>query len=464
MAAAFAIALIISLYISSFFFPVGSVRLLAGLIKPPADDIFDLKVTPGDATVPRGSDVVVQVTTGGFDPRKSEIHLRYQNSPNWEVHTMEVTPQNPPTFREMLFNLQEPITYFIDADGHRTKDFTIRVEDLPRVEKMDYTYNYPSYTGLAPNKVENATDMAALRGTVVDVFIHGSQPLSGGALIFSDGKSIPLQTAGERDVTAKVTVDRNATFRIKLVNTSKQPYTSLEEYSMEATEDGKPIIEFTKPGRDESATNVQEVFTELRAEDDFGINKLELHFSVNGGPEQAVDLFQNKGAAPKEISGSHTFFLEEYDLKPGDFVSYFGKAMDTASPANSVQTDMYFIEVRPFSKEYYQGQQGGGGGGGGGQQDDASTLSRRQKEIIVATDKLRRDKDKFKAKELADNYHALSSNQSKLIEQTDTLLGRLSRRGLTDQSKQIKKVPSQRCARCRRLNELSVSMKSAVVP
>src|SRR5262249_14999327 len=253
------------------------------------------------------------------------------------------------------------------------------------------------------------TDMAALKGTVVDVFIHGSQPLSGGELIFSDGRSIPLKPTGERDVTAKVTVDRNATFRVKLINNNKQQYTSLEEYSMEATEDGKPIIEFTKPGRDENATNVQEVFTELRAEDDFGINKLELHFSVNGGPEQTVDLFQNKGAAPKEISGSHTFFLEEFDMKPGDFVSYFGKALDTASPTHSVQTDMYFIEVRPFSKEYYQGMQGGGGGGGGGQQDDATTLSRRQKEIIVATDKLRRDKDNYKAKELIDNYHALSS-------------------------------------------------------
>ncbi len=146
LAAAFAIALIISLYFSSLFLPVGSARLLAGLLRPPSDDIFALKVTPGDATVPRGSDVVIQVTTGGFDPRKSEIHLRYQNSSQWEVHTMDVAPQNVPTFREMLFNLQEPVTYFIDADGHRSKDFTIRVQDLPRIEKMDYTY--PALSGI----------------------------------------------------------------------------------------------------------------------------------------------------------------------------------------------------------------------------------------------------------------------------------------------------------------------------
>ncbi len=312
LSGASAIALILGIYISSFFFPVGVDRLLGGILRPPADDLFELKVTPGSVTVPRGSDVTVQMTTGGFDPRSAQIHVRYQNGAQWEVSTMEVVPQGAPTFRHLLFNLQEPLTYFIDADGRRSKEFDIRVEDLPRVEKLNYTYNYPAYTGLAPSKQENASDMVALSGTQVDVLVHASQPLSGGSLIFSDGKTIPLQVTGERDALGKVTVDRNATFRIKLNNTSKRDNTRLEEYSMEDTDDEKPNVQITKPVRDETATSVQEVFTELQAEDFFGINKIELYYSVNGAPDVKVDLFQNKGAAPKEISGSHTFFLEEF--------------------------------------------------------------------------------------------------------------------------------------------------------
>src|SRR6266487_48287 len=61
----FAVALLISLYISSLFFPIGSVRLLAG--KPPAIDSYELKVTPGDTTVARGGDVVIQAIAQGFD-------------------------------------------------------------------------------------------------------------------------------------------------------------------------------------------------------------------------------------------------------------------------------------------------------------------------------------------------------------------------------------------------------------
>src|SRR5207249_1326780 len=83
----------------------------------------------------------------------------------------------------------------------------------------------------------------------------------------------------------------------------------------------------------------------------------------------------------------------------------------------TVTTDIYFIEVRPFGREYRQGQQGGGGGGGGGQQDDSTeALSQRQKEIIAATFKLIRDKANFKSQEWIDNIHAIGQSQDKLAD------------------------------------------------
>src|SRR5437660_8488282 len=229
---------------------------------------------------------------------------------------------------------------------------------------------------------------------------------------------------------------------------------------MEALDDQKPIVEFTKPGRDTKATKVEEVFTELRAEDDFGVHQLEIYYSVNGGPEQKVDLFATKCEHPKEISAGHTFFLEEYDLQPGDLITYYGKAVDTRNPANTVSTDIYFIEVRPFGREYRQGQQGGGGGGGGDQDDSTEALSRRQKEIIAATHKLVNNKDKFKEKEWKDNIHAISTNQSKLAEQTTTVLQRMSRRGLTNQDKTIKQLSENLKAAIDQMNPAADQLKA----
>src|SRR5215510_202496 len=422
----FAAALLVSFYLASVFFPLGAPNLFA--FKAPPVDARELKVTPGDQTVAKGDTVTIQAVAVGFDPQRATVHLRYSNSSEWETSTMEVTPQNLPTFRHLIFNLQEQLHYFVDAGGNRSREFTIDVADLPRVEKMDYTYHYPAYTGLAVKKEENAQDMVALKGTQVDVTVSGSQALSGGRVVFMDGKSVALQPSGEKTVLGRVTVDRTTTFRIELTNKDRKSYLGVEEYSMEALDDQKPIVEFRKPGRDTKATKVEEVFTELHAEDDFGVSQLELHFSVNGGPEQKVDLFASKGEKPKEISAGHTFFLEEYDLQPGDLVTYFGKAVDSRNPANTVSTDIYFVEVRPFGREYRQGQQGGGGGGGGDQDDSTEALSRRQKEIIAATHKLVNNKDKFKEKEWKDNIHAIGANQTKLAEQTNTVLQRMSRR------------------------------------
>src|SRR5215471_7288975 len=436
----FAVALIISLYVASLFFPVGFDRMFAwNLLKPPNADAIKLEVTPGDQTVPKGSDVVIQAVAFGLDPRRAEVHLRYANGADWEVSTMEPLPQNQPTFRHLVFNIQEPLHYFVDADAYRSKEFTINVADLPKVEKVDYAYHYPAYTGLAVKKEENGSDMVALKGTEVDVTVTGSQALSGGRIVFADGKSVALQPTGERTVMGRVTVDRNTTFRIELTNTSKAKYLDLEERSMEALDDQKPIVEFTKPGRDTKATKVEEVFTELRANDDFGVRQLELHYSVNGGPDQKVDLFASKGDSPKEISAGHTFFLEEYNLEPGDIITYYGKALDTKNPANSVTTDVYFIDIRTFNKEYRQGQQGGGGGGGGGG-DEAQALSKRERDIIAATHKLINNKDKYKDKEWIDNIHSISANQTKNAEMTNTLLERMSRRGLTSQDQMVKKM------------------------
>src|SRR6185369_14206516 len=85
----------------------------------------------------------------------------------------------------------------------------------------------------------------------------------------------------------------------------------------------------------------------------------------------------------------YTFMLESQGLVPGDVVSYYAIARDAKTES---KTDIFFVEVQPFEREFFQSQQGGGGGGGGGGEDDSSEISRRQKEIVAATWNLARDR------------------------------------------------------------------------
>ena len=67
-------------------------------------------------------------------------------------------------------------------------------------------------------------------------------------------------------------------------------------------------------------------------------------------------------------------------------------------------------------------------------------LLKRQKDIIAATHKLINNKDKFKDKEWIDNIRSIGANQTKAQEQTNTLVERMARRGLTNQDKMIQQM------------------------
>ena len=121
-------------------------------------------------------------------------------------------------------------------------------------------------------------------------------------------------------------------------------------------------------------------------------------------------------------------------LVPGDIVSYYAVAKDHNS---TVQTDMYFIEVQPFEREFMQSQQGGGMGGGGQQQDE---ISRRQKEILAATWNLIKEKQDAEGRakaEVRDNAQMLSEIQLTLREQARTLAERTRARQLDSTSKEF---------------------------
>ncbi len=121
-------------------------------------------------------------------------------------------------------------------------------------------------------------------------------------------------------------------------------------------------------------------------------------------------------------------------MKPGDFVSYYAKATDNnaAEGAKTTTSDIYFVNVRPFRKDFKpaQSQAGGGGGGGGG---DVGQLSEQQRQIVAATFNTVRDKPKLSAEKYRENVVFLNLAQAKLRAQVDELVGKLQARvGVVD--------------------------------
>jgi hypothetical protein len=119
------------------------------------------------------------------------------------------------------------------------------------------------------------------------------------------------------------------------------------------------------------------------------------------------------------------------NLKPGDVISYYARATDNnaVTGAQTAASDIYFATVRPFDRNYRQGQGGQMGGGGGGE-DNPSAFAARQREIIAGTYKVERDRASMDARELRENVATLLLSQSRLREQVERLIARAQQRNV----------------------------------
>ncbi len=436
-AAAACIALFISLLlwgpreISS-----GVAQLITPASEAASANALRITVKPGTARVPKGSDQRFLATLVNFQADEVTFFWRKGKDQQWVGQMMEPAKEKS-DFQYFIFNIQDSIEYFVEAKGVRSEVYKLEVADLPYVKRIDLVLNFPAYTGLPPKTMEDSGDIAALKGTVVRITAKLTGQAKAARIVLRDETKIEMQATGEAEFTGQITVSANTSYHIELLSIDGDVYNGSNEYDITVLEDLPPTVSFEKPGRDLRATSIEEVFTQAKAEDDYGVSSIELFFSVNGGEEQKIELQKLKGDAARTLSGSHTFFLEEYGLKPGDFISYYAKARDAHSEATS---DIYFIEIKPFEREFRQAQQQGGQGGDG--QRDQNALTKRQKDIIAATFRIVREQERYSPEEKAENYNAVTLSQERLRDDTRALIDRIRRRmgGLLDEQSDFAKL------------------------
>jgi len=393
-----------------------------------------ISVQPGDATVRRNQDVPIRASVTGFNPENAEVFVRFADAKEWERAPMKASGDGK--FEFTLYALREPLTYYVNAQGTRSAEHRISVVEAPRIQRMRLTYHYPSWTGLDSETDDASRDIRAVEGTRVDVEVQTTAPLESATLLL-DGNPSGLQTEGTI-TRGTIEVKKPGHYRISAkVGDELVPLT--DEHQIALIEDQPPTIEFAKPARDWQASSIEEVPVQVRAEDDFRVQNLELHYSVNGGEWKVAPL---KGRG-KEVTGGTILRLEEIGelqakvtgdgntrLTPGDLVTYYAVAKDRKQ---AVQTDLFLIQVQPFERRFTQGQAGGmqGAGGAGGDQENA--ISQRQREILLATWNLQRMRDrgdKREAERVAEHARLLSEAQGTLADQARTLIQRAQARGV----------------------------------
>lgn len=420
------------------FFPYGFTSLYMPWATTSFGSSMAIKIVPGNVEIAKGMDQLIRAQLVGFDSPDVRLYQQEENSEQWKESTMDPDPDGT-GFHYLLIEIGASLRYYAESSGVRSPVYSVNVVDLARVEKIDLTYNFPSYTGMTPQTVENEGDISALKGTRVGLNVLLNRPVQSARLLFDDRTTVDLVSSGARNFSGNFTIQRSGSYVVQVTEPGGRSHAGSSDYQIDAIDDMTPTVTVMRPMRDVRATSVEEVFTEIKAEDDIGIGKLELRYSVNGEPEKVVRLDRGNSQS-SSIIGTHTFFLEEFELQPGDLVSYYGKAWDnnTATGPATSSSDIYFIQIRPFEQNYIQNQQGGMPGNQQGEREEA--LSKQQKQIISATFRLIREKALMESKEYLDGLKALALVQSRLRTQAQGLVDRLQRRGADQMDENFKKL------------------------
>ena len=265
---------------------------------------YRIEVTPGDATVPKGADQTISATLAGFDAADAAIVLKKGGAESAYERVAMLKGENG-TYEGLLFDLDDHVEYFVEAAGVRSPAFTLKVVELPYVKKLDLEYRFPAYTGLEPRKVEDGGDIAVLGGTDVSLTITPTMASKGGRILIGEKESVPLTAAADGTLTAAFTAKQDGFYRVELDGPSDEKVTASPQYTIDILSDQTPTVTVGKPGRDTDATPVQEFAIEVRADDDYAVKHLELMYSVNGGPEKSIRLFEGRQAL-KEVTAGHT--------------------------------------------------------------------------------------------------------------------------------------------------------------
>ncbi len=387
-----------------------------GLVKP----FYSISVQPGSKTIRRRADQMITASLSGFSASRANVYVQYASSSKWEEAPMQ--PQNSgPGFAFLLVRVAEDAQYYVEAGGIKSAVYKLHTIDLPAVKNIRVTYNYPSWTGMATATEDPGGDLRAVEGTVAHLEIQTDKPLANGQIAFDEGKPMQLDASKGDVTTADIPIQKDGMYHLAVLDHGEVVRLT-DDYFIEAKRAGAPTVRITKPARDAKVSPIEEVGVTVTGEDEFPLQALDLHYSVNGAPEKVVSMLKQKGA--KQADGSTTLSMEDFKAVPGDIVSLYATARDGK---NSSKTDMYFVQAVPFEFEYSQGQGGGGGGGGGADQEQQ--ISEREKEIIAATFNQVNGDAKAKAA-AAENGKYLSEVQSKLRDQAQSLANRTKARQL----------------------------------
>lgn len=422
---------------------------------------FNVSIEPGTAEVERGTALLITATFEGRLPSTVtmfEVADQGLAKADDTVEEDEPTGGRPmrqslkdPLFGTRLPTVTEPFDYRIQFDEQTSEMFRISVYELPQVVQVDARIEFPSYSDMPDELIEDTWRVSTVEGSSVVLTCRLNKEIADGRLVDREGNEFQLGVAealpkpqtvdGNTDSArasegrlgvfyqTRIPVDVTRKLTFKLTDDKGRANRELDEFILTAVPNRPPEIKLTFPGRDLRVSPIEELQLEATIWDDFGISEHGLVLALADREPKTVALGE-KAAARKKHELAHLVALELENAQPDQLVSYYFFADDIGVSGKKRRTmsDMFFAEVRHFEEIFREGQPPPSGAPPAESEGakKAEELGDIQKQIISATWKIiRRETREEVSDAFADDVTLLVESQQDAIAQMEELIGEL---------------------------------------
>lgn len=370
---------------------------------------FSFNLLNSELEILQNEDFNIEVQTVG-DVRPNEVWIEL------EGNKFKMKNEAGSKFTYLLKNVNSSKQFHFFSDDITSSDFKLKIIPKASLLKLSASINYPAYTGLKDEVLDNPGDLTVPEGTIIDwkFFTRNTTKLQ---LKYGNVKVLAKKFAQgfkhqkrymSSDVVSIIPENEgsNATDSIK--------------YSIQVVSDNYPTIEVEEQ-LDTVLSKKKYLMGQLG--DDYGVSKLKFHYRIitdeNQGIVQSVDIPVNKTSSERFF---YLWDMNELSLSPSDKVEYFFEVWDNdgVHGAKSTKSTVRVVEV-PSADEIDSKTEKSNEQIKNDISDSKTDLNKMNKELEDLQQKLTEKKsldweEKQKIKELLDQHKNLEKQLETIID------------------------------------------------
>lgn len=336
-----------------------------------------IRVKPGDLIVHEGESADVYVTIEGRTGKGISFWTRHSDEPEtkWESVTLPPDDAEQIGHRQIQFvvpleRVRHPLEYRVAAGSTFSETYRVKVLYPLKIIKIQSTVRAPEYTGLSESVMDNG-NLTGLIGSQAKLQIELDREPQVAWLERQGMKRRPPGEPAERlplaiegvmlTATLELATDQTYTIVAKASDGMELPE---NKFRIRVRKDEGPQVWFESPAEALEVHTLAEILMRVRISDDFGLSRAGIMFEVNNEEEyplvgqdfvEAASELQSTGKLSPMTRAmlEKVLPLEHFELSQQDSVMYYAFAEDNRpGAAQRTESDLRFIDIRPFRRQY----------------------------------------------------------------------------------------------------------------